>query len=140
MKAENAGGATNEMNRLREQGSDDAWKQIGASGVAMLQQNYGEAVEAGRRATELAGDNPYAHYQLGLSAAGADDFGTAAQAFERATELKHDFAYAHYYAGQVHQKQRNVAKAVEHYQHFVQLAPESPDRSAIQAILRTLRK
>jgi tetratricopeptide (TPR) repeat protein len=140
LKADNSAAAIDEMSRLRDEGPDDAWKQIGASGAAMLQHNDGEAVEAGRRATELAGENPYAHYQLGLAAAGANDFGLSAQAFERATELKPDFAYAHYYAGQAFHKQREMSKAVGHYQHFVQLAPESPDRAAIQSILRTLRK
>lgn len=140
LKADNSAAAIGEMSRLRDEGPDDAWKQIGASGAAMLQHNDGEAVEAGRRATELAGENPYAHYQLGLAAAGANDFGLSAQAFERATGLKPDFAYAHYYAGQAFHKQRDMSKAVDHYQHFVQLAPESPDRAAIQSILRTLRK
>jgi hypothetical protein len=32
-----------------------------------------------------------------------------------------------------------MSKAAEHYQQFLQLAPESPDRAAIQSILRTLR-
>lgn len=140
LKAGNTDAAINEMNRLKDQGSDEGWKQIGASGAAMLQNNDGEAVAAGRRATEASGDNPYAHYQLGLAAAGANDFDTASQEFIRATELKNDFAYAHYYAGQSLQKQRNLGKAAEHYQYFMQLAPDSPDRSAVQAIMRALRK
>ena len=139
LKAGNTEAAIGEMSRLRDEGPDDAWKQVGASGVAMLQHNDGEAVEAGRRATSMAGDNPYAHYQLGLAAAGANDFGLSAQEFERATELKPDFAYAHYYAGQAYHKQRNMGKAAEHYRQFLELAPESPDRTAIQSIMRTLR-
>jgi tetratricopeptide (TPR) repeat protein len=139
LKANNSDAAVGEMSRLRDEGPDDAWKQVGGSGVAMLQHNDGEAVEAGRRATEMAGDNPYAHYQLGLAAAGANDFGLAAQEFERAAELKPDLAYAHYYAGQAFHKQRNMSKAADHYRRFLELAPESPDRAAIQAIMRTLR-
>jgi tetratricopeptide (TPR) repeat protein len=139
LKAGNTDAAAGEMTRLKDEGPDDGWKQVGASGVAMLQHNDGEAVEAGRRATGMAGDNPYAHYQLGLAAAGASDFGLAAQEFGRATELKPDFAYAHYYAGQAYHKERNMSKAAEHYQQFLQLAPDSPDRAAIQSILRTLR-
>jgi tetratricopeptide (TPR) repeat protein len=139
LKAGNTDASVGELSQLRDGGPDDAWKQIGASGVAMLQHNDGEAVEAGRRATEMAGENPYAHYQLGLAAAGANDFGLSAQEFERATELKPDFAYAHYYAGQAFHKQRNMAKAAEHYRRFLELAPDSPDRTAIQSIMRTLR-
>ena len=138
LKAGNADGANNELRRLQEQG-DEAWKNVGVSGAAMVAHNDGEAVAAGRRAAEAGGEKPYAHYQLGIAAAGANDFDTAAGALERATQLKPDFAYAHYYAGQVYQKQRNVAKASEHYQYFLQLAPDSPDRTAIQAIMRSLR-
>ncbi len=29
---------------------------------------------------------------------------------------------------------------MEHYRYFVELAPESPDRAAVQGIMRTLRK
>lgn len=137
-KAGNADGAGNEFRRLQEQG-DEAWKSIGASGAAMVGGDGGGAVEAGRRATEQAGDNPFAHYQLGLAAFLAGDNDTAAAAMSRATELKPDFAYAHYYAGQAFQKQRNMSKAGEHYQYFLRLAPDSPDRMAIQAIVRSMR-
>jgi Flp pilus assembly protein TadD len=75
-----------------------------------------------------------------MAAAATNDFATAAQALGRATELKPDFAYAHFYAGQAYQKQRNLAKASEHYEYFAKLAPDSPDRAAVMAILRTLRK
>jgi tetratricopeptide (TPR) repeat protein len=139
LKMGNNDGAAAELRRLQEQG-DQAWQRVGASGVAMVEDNDGEAVNAGRQATEMSGDNPFTHYQLGMAAARANDFGTAAHAFERASELRPDFAYAHYYAGQSFQKERNMQKAAEHYQYFVQLAPDSPDRVAVQGILRTLRK
>lgn len=137
-KAGNNDGAAGEFRRLQEQG-DEAWKSIGASGAAMAGGDGGGAVDAGRRATEQAGDNPYAHYQLGLAAFVAGDNDTAASALARAAELKPDFAYAHYYAGQAFQKLRNISKAGEHYQHFLRLAPDSPDRMAIQAIIRSMR-
>jgi tetratricopeptide (TPR) repeat protein len=139
LKMGNNDGAAAELRRLQEQG-DESWKRVGASGVAMLENNDGEAVNAGRQATEMAGDNPYAHYQLGMAAARANDFGTAAQAFERAAQLRPDFAYAHYYAGQSFHKERNLEKALEHYRYFVELAPDSPDKVAVQGIMRTLRK
>jgi tetratricopeptide (TPR) repeat protein len=138
LKMENGGASAAEYRRLQEQGG--AWGQVGASGVAMLERNYGEAVAAAQRAAEMSGDHPYIQYQLGLSAAGADDYGTASQAFARATEINPDFAYAHYYAGQAFQKLHNLAKASEHYGYFLRLAPESPDRGAVMAIMRAMRK
>lgn len=134
----NLGGAVAEMQRLADQ-EDPGWKAIGESGRASFEGRHEEAVAAGRRATELAGDNSYAHYQLGVAAAGADDFGTAQAALARSIELRQDFAYAHYYAGRVYQRQRNLAQAAEHYEMFLRLAPESADRAAVQAIMRTLR-
>lgn len=138
-KMGNDDGAAGEMRRLQEQG-DDAWKQIGASALAQIEANDGEAVAAARRATQANGDNAYAFYQLGMSAAGANDFGTAASAFARSIELKPDFAYAHFYGAQAFQKQKNLGKAAEHYEYFAKLAPNAPERPAVMAILRTLRK
>lgn len=138
LKMENSGASAAEYRRLQEQGG--AWGEVGASGVAMLDRNYGEAVAAARRAIEMSPDHPYLQYQLGLSALGADDYGTASQALARATEIKPDFAYAHYYAGQAFQELRNASKAAEHFSYFVRLAPDSPDRAAAMAILRALRK
>lgn len=138
LKMENSGASAAEYRRLQEQGG--TWGEVGGSGVAMLERNYGEAVAAAQRAAEMSGDHPYIQYQLGLSAAGADDFGTSSQAFARATEIKSDFAYAHYYAGQAFHKLHNLAKASEHYNYFLRLAPESPDRITVMAILRSMRK
>jgi tetratricopeptide (TPR) repeat protein len=138
LKMENSGASAAEYRRLQEQGG--AWGEVGASGVAMLEHNYAEAVAAAQRAAGMSGDHPYIQYQLGLSAAGANDFGTSSQAFGRATELKPDFAYAHYYAGQAFQKVHDLAKAAEHYNAFMRLAPDSPDRGAVMAILRSMRK
>ncbi|MCC7125209.1 MAG: hypothetical protein IT178_10205 [Acidobacteria bacterium] len=137
-RSDNLGGAVAEMGRLREQ-DNEAWKAIGESGQALLENRNDEAVNAARRATELAGDNPFAHYQLGLAATAVNDFNTATQALSRSVELKPDFAYAHYYAGRAFQRQRNLGQASEHYQMFLKLAPESPDKAAVQAIMRTLR-
>lgn len=138
MKMGNVDAARGEFRRLQETG-DASWQQVGASGLAMLDDNDAEAVAAARRAVEANGDNPFAQYQLGLTAADANDFGASSQALARATELKPDFAYAHYYAAQAFQKQNNMGKASEHYGYFLKLAPDAPERGAVMAIMRTLR-
>ena len=60
-------------------------------------------------------------------------------AFTRAVELKPDFAYAHYYAALAYQRQRQLSKTAEHFDAFLRLAPDAPERSAVLAILRTIK-
>jgi tetratricopeptide (TPR) repeat protein len=137
MRLEQADRASAEFGKLA--GSGGAWQAIGESGQALVGNDANRAVEAARRATSADGDNPFAHYQLGLAASKANDFGTAAGAFDRAAELKNDFAYAHYYAGLAFQRQRQLPKAAQHFDAFLKLAPEAPERAAVQQIMRTLK-
>lgn len=130
--------AAAEFTRLRASESA-AWRLIGESGEAMLANDTGRAVDVARRATEDDGGNPFAHYQLGLAASKAGDWGTAVAALTRAVELKPDFAYAHYYAALALQRQRQLSKAAQHFDAFLRLAPDAPERSAVQAIMRTLK-
>jgi tetratricopeptide (TPR) repeat protein len=97
------------------------------------------AMDAANRATAANGDNPYAHYQIGLVANRQGNHERALEAFSRALELKPDLAYAHYYAGSASQRLRQMAKMSEHFEIFLKLAPEAPERTAVAAILRTLR-
>jgi tetratricopeptide (TPR) repeat protein len=91
------------------------------------------------RATEVNNTHPWAQYELGLVAAHMNDYAAAARAFERTLELRPDIAYAHYYAGQSFQRVRNLGKTAEHFQAFLRMAPEAPERPAVMAVLRTLK-
>ncbi|MEO7158571.1 MAG: tetratricopeptide repeat protein, partial [Vicinamibacterales bacterium] len=138
LRLERGDRAGEEFNRLNSQGQD-VWRLIGSSGSALLANNAGEAVALARQAVEADGGNPFAHYQLGLSASKASDWGTAVPSFTRAVELKPDFAYAHYYAALAYQRQRNLPKTAEHFDAFLRLAPDAPERGAVTAILRTIK-
>ncbi len=138
MKLDRADRAGAEMTRLRAS-ENPSWRLIGESGEALLANDAGRAVELARRATEADGGNPFAPYQLGLAASKAGDWGTADAAFTRTLELKPDFAYAHYYSALVHQRQRQLPKTAEHFDAFLRLAPDAPERSAVVAILRTIK-
>jgi tetratricopeptide (TPR) repeat protein len=138
IKLERSDRAGAEMTRLRSS-EEPAWRLIGESGEAMLANDTGRAVELARRAVEADGGNAFAQYQLGLSASKAADWGGAAQAFTKAIELKPDFAYAHYYAALAYQRQRQLPKTAEHFDAFLRLAPDAPERSAVVAILRTIK-
>jgi len=130
--------AVAELTRLRAS-ENPAWRLIGESGEALIANDGERAVEIARRAVEADGGNPFAHYQLGLAASKAADWGTAVAGFSRTLELKPDFAYAHYYAALAHQRQRQLPRAAEHFDAFLRLAPDAPERSAVLAIMRTLK-
>jgi tetratricopeptide (TPR) repeat protein len=130
--------AAAEFAKLR--GSDNsAWRLIGESGEALVANDGRRAADLARRAAEADGGNPFAHYQLGLAASQAGDWGGAVAGFSRALEVKPDLAYAHYYAALAHQRQRQLPKAAEHFDAFLRLAPDAPERSAVLAIMRTLK-
>lgn len=138
MKADQADRAREQFSRLRAS-DNPGWQLIAQSGEALVGGDSGRAVTLARQATEAAGDNPFAFYQLGLAASRAGDWGTATASLERAVELKPDFAYAHYYAALAHQRIRRLPKAAEHFDAFLRLAPDAPERQAVQAIMRTLK-
>jgi tetratricopeptide (TPR) repeat protein len=130
--------ATAEMTRLRAS-DQPAWRLIGESGEALMANDAGRAIDLARRAVEADGGNPFAHYQAGLAAAKAGDWGTAVDGFTKTIALKPDFAYAHYYAALAYQRQRQLPKTAEHFDAFLRLAPDAPERSAVMAILRTIK-
>ena len=138
MKLDRNDQANAQMSRLKDS-DQPGWRLLGESGEALIANDAGRAVDLARRSIEADGGNPFAQYQLGLASSKAGDFGTAAQAFGRAIELKPDLAYAHYYAGLAYQRQRQLSKTAEHFDAFLRLAPDAPERSAVAAILRTIK-
>lgn len=137
-KMSDSGRAMEEYTRLRETG-DDSWKAIGESGALLTEGNLDGAMQAAERAVGANGENAYAHYQVGTVAIRQENYERAADEFRRAVELKSDLAYAHYYAGLAQQRLKNIARMSEHFEAFMKLAPEAPERTAVAAILRTLR-
>jgi tetratricopeptide (TPR) repeat protein len=138
VKMNNAAAAGERYNKLTET-SDDAWHAIGESGGKLITGDTNGAMEAADRAVVANGENPYAHYQLGLVAMQQNNFQRATDAFTRATQLKPDLAYAHLYAGQSAQRLKQTAKMADHFRYFIKFAPDAPERQAVQAILRSLQ-
>lgn len=138
LKMEQSDRAIAEMTRLRAS-DQPAWRLIGESGEALIANDAGRAVDLARRAAEADAGNPFAQYQLGLAASKASDWGTAVAGFTKTIELKPDFAYAHYYAALAYQRQRQLPKTADHFDAFLRLAPDAPERGAVLAILRTIK-
>ena len=138
LKLERSDRAAAEMTRLRAS-DQQGWRLIGESGEALIANDAGRAVDLARRATEADGGNPFAFYQLGIATSKASDWGGSTAAFTKALELKPDLAYAHYYAALSYQRQRQLPKAADHFDAFLRLAPDAPERGAVVAILRTIK-
>ena len=137
IKAEQNDRAASELGKLEGSGND--WRQIAASSRSIMANDINAAVEHARQATQADGNNPFAYYQLGLAASKANDWGGAVGGFSRAIELKPDLAYAHYYAALAEQRQRHLSQAAEHFEAFLRLAPNAPERAAVVAIMKTLK-
>lgn len=119
----------------------DPWRFIGQSATLLNQTPMAvdESIAAARHATELAPDNVHAHYQLGLALAEKRDYAAAAPAFARATEIDPAHAYAHYYAGLSFYQVQRIDLVAKHFEAFLVLAPEAPERAQVGSIMRTIR-
>ncbi|MGE0359369.1 MAG: tetratricopeptide repeat protein [Vicinamibacterales bacterium] len=130
--------AREEFARLAN-GDDEAWKAIGQSAIALIDNAQDEAVAEGTRARDINGEHGFAHYQLGMALERRGDWNGAAEAFDRATQLMPNFAYAFYHAGVAHQRAKRFNQMAERFTTFLQLAPEAPERRIVQLALNALR-
>jgi tetratricopeptide (TPR) repeat protein len=133
---------TDEARRAYEQlgarPDSDPWSGIGRSAAAILSSDAGAAVQAADQAVANGDSLPEAHYQRGLALSARQDMNGAAAAFQKATDLDPGWAYAHYYAGIAYSKIKRADLTASHFQTFLKIAPQAPERGEVQSILRTL--
>jgi len=48
-------------------------------------------------------------------------------------------AYAHYEAGMAYYKAKRVDRMAVYFENFLKLAPNAPEKPAVQSIMRTVR-
>ena len=118
---------------------DDPWHFIGLSAQLLLDDNTEAALDSAREAVSRAGGLPEAHYQLGLVLAKREDWRGAADAFNRASDLNPALAYAHYYGGLMEYRAGRPDRMANHFEAFLRLAPEAPERPEVIQIMRTVR-
>jgi tetratricopeptide (TPR) repeat protein len=117
----------------------DPWRLIGLSAQQLLEEQPDAAVESAQQAVAANGDLAEAHFQLGLAQAKRQAWPEAAAAFDRAAELKPGMAYAHYYGGLMHYRAKRPDRMANHFEQFLKLAPEAPERPEVIQIMRTVR-
>ena len=117
----------------------DVWHYIGDSARKLLDNDVDGALEAARQAAERGEGVPEAQYQLGLVLAKRQEWRDAADAFDRAAQINPSLAYAHYYGGLMHYRANRPDRMAIHFEQFLKLAPEAPERPEVLQIMRTVR-
>jgi tetratricopeptide (TPR) repeat protein len=115
------------------------WREIGQSGTALVDGNLDGAQAAATKAVEVDGNSAPARYQLGAVESARDNQAQAAEAFAKAADLDPQMAYAHYEAGMAFYKVKRVDRMAVYFENFLKLAPDSPEKPAVQSIMRTVR-
>jgi len=117
----------------------DEWQAVGESAIALTDGDLDHALEAAERAVERNTGLAQAQYQLGLVLDVRGDNAAAAAAFAKAAEANPQMAYAHYYAGMNFYKAKRVDRMAVYFENFLKLAPNAPERPAVESIMRTVR-
>ena len=126
--------------RLEGEGDETrAWTFIARSAALLIDHDADPALAAAQQAVAIAPDEMFARYQLGLAQGEKRAWADAAAAFEKATTLEPTFAYAHYYAGMSYYQVKRLDKMSAFFERFLKLAPQAPERPAVEAIMRTMR-
>jgi tetratricopeptide (TPR) repeat protein len=126
--------------QLAARPESDAWRDVGRSALALMASDPAGAVEASNQAVAHNGALPEAYFQQGLALSARQDFAGASVAFQKASDLDPNWAYAHYYAGLAYSKVKRIDLTAQHFQTFLRLAPQAPERGEVQSILRTLNR
>jgi tetratricopeptide (TPR) repeat protein len=126
-------------NRLAERPESDAWHFIGLSGRQLVEGQLDASAASARQAVALAPPDPSANFQLGLVLAKQQQWADAAAAFDVAAERDPSLAYAHYYGGLMHYRANRTDRMAIHFEQFLKLAPQAPERPEVTSIMRTLR-
>ena len=131
--------AMTQYRRLAEMPDDTPWHWIGESAQQLLQGDNDAALDSARKAVERGGDVAEAQFQLGLVQARRQDWREAAEAFERVTEIDPGNAYAHYYGGLMQYRANRADRMAIHFEAFLKLAPQAPERPEVLQIMKTVR-
>ncbi len=128
-----------EINKAAELGLAEDRVKVGLARVAIERR---DVEGAGRLLEEAHAANPEnadAYHYRGMVRTKLRNFGEAVTDFDKALELNPASAYSHYYAGIAYNGLKQRDKMVEHFQTFVQMAPNAPEAGKLQSLLRAFR-
>ena len=124
---------------LAARGEDDPWHFIGLSGQQLMQDDAEGALGSARQAVAMNDGMAEAHYQLGLVYAKRQEWAQAAAEFDRVLQINPSNGYAHYYGGLMEYRANHPDRMANHFEQFLKLAPDAPERPEVTQIMRTVR-
>ena len=124
---------------LAARDESDVWHFVGLSAQQLMQDDTDGAVASARQAVAMNGGMAETHYQLGLVLAKRQEWPAAAAEFDRVTEINPSNAYAHYYGGLMHYRASRPDRMANHFEQFLKLAPDAPERPEVTQIMKTVR-
>ena len=134
----NNGGAARQIYQRLANGPQPVWADIGRSALALLDKRVDDALASANNAARDP-SLPEAHYQRGIVLTVRHEDAEAAGAFDKATALDPSFAAAHYYGGLANYRIKRIDRTAAHFEAFLKLAPNAPERPEVESIMRTLR-
>ncbi len=90
------------------------------------QRNYQKAASAYQKIIDLDNNREDAYYQLGIVNLRLGKYRDAIAPLQKAVELNPDYKDAHFYAGNAYKELKDLPKAVEAYENYLNLKPEDP--------------
>jgi tetratricopeptide (TPR) repeat protein len=117
----------------------NAWKSVGESAIALADGNQDAALAAAQAAVASNPDLAEAQYQLGVVLEAKGDRAGAADAFVKAAQANPQMAYAHYHAGMNFYEVKRIDQMAVYFENFLKLAPNAPERPAVESVMRTVR-
>jgi len=124
---------------LASRDEGDVWHFIGLSGQQLMQDDAEGALASAQQAVGMNDGMAEAHYQLGLVYAKRQEWAPAAAEFDRVLQISPSNAYAHYYGGLMEYRANHPDRMANHFEQFLKLAPDAPERPEVTQIMRTVR-
>ncbi|MBL8229869.1 MAG: tetratricopeptide repeat protein [Bryobacterales bacterium] len=112
---------------------------VGMAQAMVAQKDYTQADRVLNEAASLDEGNKELPYARGLLMLARKEFANSAKHFETAISRNSKHAYAHYYAGMAYNGMKRPDRMVEHFEAFLKLAPDAPEASKVQSVLRSVR-
>jgi tetratricopeptide (TPR) repeat protein len=125
--------------QLLSTGADSAWAEVGRSALAAMDKRPDDALASANLAVEQNATLPEAHYQRGIVLMLRRQYDEASGAFDKAITLDGSYAAAHYYGGLSDYRAKRIDRMAKHFEAFLKLAPDAPERVEVESIMRTVR-